>query len=1836
MPRILREIRIRVGRAGRAAVKGKVIDYGHASKYGYTEDPLEVCPYGPEGLPEPPLEACVYNAEGPGADGREDVPREQSVPVPVPPPAVPCNPVFPADDLMKLPGFQGDSSGAPPFFPAEPPAKGVGAVPGARRAARGDARVAGADAAGAAAHDAGPAAHAAGAAPAAARDAAAGAAARVPSTSCLPMTPPPFSAGLLAAISQHEQKQRDSGSGSGASGRSGGGHKGFHSEGPIKSPFGVVKASWLPVFSDSQKSKRLPTPSMMNDYYATSPRIFPHLCSLCNLECTQMKDWILHQNNPSHIESCRKLRQQYPEWNPEAHSSSRNAGDRKENQTPKHRSSSSSPSRRRYRPGGSGYPLRRFRSRSRSPGRFRRPRSRSPPRYLRRPSPRHRSRSPQRPRSSLRPSSRSHRSSSSERSSRRSSRSEDRKAALEAVMKTLGPEFLAEFKKHKSLQAAVQGSLGSGRSSSTHGPPGKVSGSVKKPLKTSAAPKAPKKDGTAAPGPSSASSKTEESAQNKEGEEDEEDESAGSSKPQSASYNRLLREDLLSCGTVLQISDLPDDGFSDQDIKKLVQPFGKVSDLIVLRSRNEAYLEMNYKEAVIAAVKFGETQPVLLNGKRIRISVAEKPRAPPGQVKKTIKKRVLTVKKTSASTKKVPTTSTKTPKPLTGKKEKLKKSAVPGERKVKKAPSAAEQAEDGDPEPSAEPGVGAEGAEPSDPKGVTEGDGIPEPAMPMESQPSPSPVPEPPGTGTPSEESTDPARKDLEDLCVVLVSNLPDKGYSVEEVSNLAKPFGGLKDVLILSSHKKAYLEINRKAADSMVKFYTCFPMSLDGKQLSISMVPQYQTVRDEEAIFTALIKDSDPQVNTESIHNQFVHLGNLPDDGYRELEVVCVGLRFGKVDHYVVLKNKNKAILQLDTPRSARSMHSFLQQYPYSMGEHTLSCSLSPRGDPAQAEAGKRDPKREEGSRASAGSKKSPEGSGVVPRAAADPPGEPRGAKRGAIPASSGAEEIAAGQTEPPEPQPGGAARESPGSLARTAAEDTDTGIGVPGKPAGTRSPGERSEEKPLPPSGAGTEEAPKAPPEPKLPEKGSKEGDEESSGPAMEALGSSSRAEGDPAGRGVIPAAGEPAGPSPGAVTPGAEGAPMDTVSPAVTQPANELAAPGKSPVPEAGKSNPETSGAPVAERKPVPKSREAPGKRLDVAGAEEGVLKAGHAAEENPGKLLGKTGAELEKQLGKAAAKAGAALEDAPSAVGGSNAGSLVKSHQNKGTGAANPDRSHPGAPLNPFLSLKEPAVGKTLLRAVVSIPDIFKARAPAKSSEPSPGKGGEQNPSRAEGQTGGDKKTPSKPAQPAAGSTQGRGSGSSGVDGLGGSGRSSSQQEKDSQVESRAGSKQSQEGESGSPGTEEDPGSAQGPGGDRTSGTGSSGKQKEEEELFPFNLDEFVTVDEVVEEVESPVVPRRNPPRGKRKEGAKPSPSEPPSKRRKGKGSGAKGEPSFVTLDEIGEEEDAPAPPGDPQGLLVVDEVLEEEELSEAVKDPQALLTLDEISEQEEPGAHRDLPQPGFKERDLKAEPLVTVDEIGEVEELPLNEPAELGGEEGKGGAADFASSQVPDDPAALVTVDELQEDNEDNPLVTLDEVNEEEDDFLADFNHLKEELNFVTVDEVGDEEEEEENASPGKSAHKDEEEEDIIAVAGPEEEEIAASAGPEEEDIVAVAGPEEIGILGDPNPEEEISAISKPKAAQLGSGGAEPESKQKKATVLGVPKAQSTPKGKSRGTTPTSPGFPALDILVPKAGFFCQICSLFYADEPSMIQHCRTPLHRHNMEKFMAKQQDNDGEEPSSR
>ncbi|XP_031706966.1 uncharacterized protein LOC116385549 isoform X1 [Anarrhichthys ocellatus] len=283
-------------------------------------------------------------------------------------------------------------------------------------------------------------------------------------------------------------------------------------------------------------SKGLPTAAMMHDYAAASPRLFPHTCCLCNRECRRMKDWISHQNTSCHLESCRVLRKQYPEWDGEIALSAagKDASPSASSQTSQHRqkarhgSRSRSPSPRRHHRSEGRQERHSRRSRSQSPYSSRYThRSRSPsPRYDRPTSSRNwsRSRSPERQSSPRRrddrwssprwsdersPSRRSdERQSPSRRSDKRrsqSGRSDERRSPkrkssntdnlvkklletsavqslskqsdLETVVKTLAPALMAELAKMKSTSSSSSASIGGKPSSSS------ASSSTKKPSK---------------------------------------------------------------------------------------------------------------------------------------------------------------------------------------------------------------------------------------------------------------------------------------------------------------------------------------------------------------------------------------------------------------------------------------------------------------------------------------------------------------------------------------------------------------------------------------------------------------------------------------------------------------------------------------------------------------------------------------------------------------------------------------------------------------------------------------------------------------------------------------------------------------------------------------------------------------------------------------------------------------------------------------------------------------------------------------------------------------------------------------------------------------------------------------------------------------------------------------------------------------------------------------------------------------------------------------------------------------------------------------------------------
>ncbi|XP_036843063.1 zinc finger protein 638 isoform X5 [Oncorhynchus mykiss] len=340
-------------------------------------------------------------------------------------------------------------------------------------------------------------------------------------------------------------------------------------------------------------TKRLPTPTMMSDYSAASPRFFPHTCSLCNIECAQLKNWIEHQNTGLHVENCRLLRKSYPDWNVETVAvSSRNESSQlssKRRRRTRSASRSSSWSRSPSPPprpfsyhtpsSSTRRPRSRERSRerrhntttrrSRSPGSLRgRERERDPPASSS--SHRDQERRPQTASSSRRSRSRSYererareRRETTRRSSLPKSNSAERLAkkllessaglsltentSLEVMMQSLAPALLAELAKKKGAAASSSSSSKGGASRKTE------TGMSKSGSKLGSGRSSTRKSSS----PSKSSSST-------------------STKKRGPGTSALLR-----------LMNIPQHTAHDE-VMKAVEPFGKINNIILLKSIQQA------------------------------------------------------------------------------------------------------------------------------------------------------------------------------------------------------------------------------------------------------------------------------------------------------------------------------------------------------------------------------------------------------------------------------------------------------------------------------------------------------------------------------------------------------------------------------------------------------------------------------------------------------------------------------------------------------------------------------------------------------------------------------------------------------------------------------------------------------------------------------------------------------------------------------------------------------------------------------------------------------------------------------------------------------------------------------------------------------------------------------------------------------------------------------------------------------------------------------------------------------------------------------------------------
>ncbi|XP_062909704.1 matrin-3-like isoform X2 [Mobula hypostoma] len=80
-----------------------------------------------------------------------------------------------------------------------------------------------------------------------------------------------------------------------------------------------------------ERKRGSPSLSNINDYHGFLPRMFPHLCSLCDVNVHSVKEWNQHKHEPAHKRRCLLLLEIYPQWVPEDVPSARNNPARQSN-----------------------------------------------------------------------------------------------------------------------------------------------------------------------------------------------------------------------------------------------------------------------------------------------------------------------------------------------------------------------------------------------------------------------------------------------------------------------------------------------------------------------------------------------------------------------------------------------------------------------------------------------------------------------------------------------------------------------------------------------------------------------------------------------------------------------------------------------------------------------------------------------------------------------------------------------------------------------------------------------------------------------------------------------------------------------------------------------------------------------------------------------------------------------------------------------------------------------------------------------------------------------------------------------------------------------------------------------------------------------------------------------------------------------------------------------------------------------------------------------------------------------------------------------------------------
>ncbi|XP_036843052.1 zinc finger protein 638 isoform X3 [Oncorhynchus mykiss] len=631
-------------------------------------------------------------------------------------------------------------------------------------------------------------------------------------------------------------------------------------------------------------TKRLPTPTMMSDYSAASPRFFPHTCSLCNIECAHLKNWIEHQNTGLHVENCRLLSTSYPDWNVETvavssrNESSQLSSKRRRRTRSASRSSSwsrsPSPPPRPFSYHTPSSSTRRHRSRersrerrhntttrrSRSPGSLRgRERERDPPASSS--SHRDQERRPQTASSSRRSRSRSYererareRRETTRRSSLPKSNSAERLAkkllessaglsltentSLEVMMQSLAPALLAELAKKKGAAASSSSSSKGGASRKTE------TGMSKSGSKLGSGRSSTRKSSSPSKSSSSTSSKT---------------------KKRGPGTSALLK-----------LMNIPPRTAHDE-VMKAVEPFGKINYIILLKSIQQASVMFEKEED---ARLLASCKTLTIKGEVVIIRMEEETLLEDSKEldrdKKSSSERKATAAQSQTSTTKSTKTSTKSSTTTT-------KPQTAGTKNTPKVCGS--------------------------------------------------------NTKSKGKSPLGPQQPDIANNRFVKIEGLPETGYTEEDVLALVKPYGykpGLYNCFILPNQRWAIIRMEREQKSfAMLTNYTESPPKLLDCPLTFTLT-RPDTNLLQEGVYTTLkgLTTTDP-----TLKERLLIVSNVPAGTAAAREVHDLVKRFGS--YLDSLSLINRIYFEMESSSVAKTVCLHFQKFPSVVQNNPLKFNL-------------------------------------------------------------------------------------------------------------------------------------------------------------------------------------------------------------------------------------------------------------------------------------------------------------------------------------------------------------------------------------------------------------------------------------------------------------------------------------------------------------------------------------------------------------------------------------------------------------------------------------------------------------------------------------------------------------------------------------------------------------------------------------------------------------------------------------------------------------------------------------------------------------------------------